>query len=475
MVKPRSSNLCDPRFATPRRPERETLGPAIGQLAALIGHPLLPWQQLVADVGGELDVDGVPCYRQVTFTVPRQSGKTTLILAWELQRAIGWTAELDIPQRIAYSAQTGKDAREKLLEDQVPLLERHRKTLGVRKVSRTNGSESVLWANGSRIVLLASGAESGHGKTIDLGVMDELFADVDFRREQALDPAMATRTHGQLLAASTMGTPESVAWNAAVDTGRRAVREDRDRGVAYFEWSADPDDEPGDAAVWWRCMPALGRTISLPVVENAYTKLPLEEFRRAYLNISTATVDDRVIPLVAWRAVCAPDLEATGEVFAIDVNPERSAAAIVAVGPGEHGPVVEVVDYRPGVAWVVERAGELHRKYGASFAFDAGGPVGAFTDELEREKVATLAMDGAAMRRATAQFFDRVMSGALRVRSHPDFDRAVEGAARRVVNDTWVWGRKSSRYDIALLVAATCGVWALENRKPPRAPLASFG
>src|SRR5215471_9085625 len=475
MVKPRSSNLCDPRFATPRRPERETLGPAIGQLAALIGHPLLPWQQLVADVGGELDVDGVPCYRQVTFTVPRQSGKTTLILAWELQRAIGWTAELDIPQRIAYSAQTGKDAREKLLEDQVPLLERHRKTLGVRKVSRTNGSESVLWNNGSRIVLLASGAESGHGKTIDLGVKDELFADADFRREQALDPAMATKTHAQALSASTMGTPESIAWNYEVEAGRRAVQEDRGHGVCYFEWSADVDDEPGDQATWWRCMPALGRTISLGVVENAYSKLPLEEFRRAYLNIPTATIEDRVIPLAAWRLVCDPTLEATGDVFACDVNPERTAAAIVAVGRGEHGPVVEVVEYRPGVSWLVERVGELHRKYGASFALDRGGPVGAFVEELEREKVDVVALDSPQCQRATALFFDKVMAGGVRVRSHPDLDRAVEGAARRTTGDTWVWGRKSSRYDISLLVAATCGVWALDNRKPPRKPLAAFG
>src|SRR5215471_14351615 len=169
MVKQRSLSSCGPRFATPRRPDRESLGPAVAALAELIGQPLMPWQRQVADVGLEVDEEGLPFYREVTFSVPRQSGKTTLILAWELHRALGWAQVLG-PQRIAYSAQTGKDAREKLLEDQLPILERHRRILQIARVRVANGTESVVWRNGSRLVLLASGPDSGHGKTIDLGV-----------------------------------------------------------------------------------------------------------------------------------------------------------------------------------------------------------------------------------------------------------------------------------------------------------------
>ena len=33
-------------------------------------------------------------------------------------------------------------------------------------------------------------------------------------------------------------------------------------GLAFFEWSADPTDDPTDPEVWRGCHPALGNTIS---------------------------------------------------------------------------------------------------------------------------------------------------------------------------------------------------------------------
>lgn len=424
----------------------------------------MPWQLQVANVGLELLPDGRPAYREVAVTVPRQSGKTTLVLSVEVQRALGWANLLEAPQRIVYSAQTGKDAREKLLEDQVPLLEPRRKLLGISKIMRSIGSESVLWRNGSRLTLLASSEDSGHGKTVDLGVKDELFADVDMRRDQALNPAMATRPYAQLWTASTMGTVESVALNMVVEQGRRSVEAGKTTGVAYFEWSADPKADPADPATWWGCMPALGRTIGLEVVEHAYQTLKLDEFRRAYTNVMTAN-DERVIPQSIWEAVCDPNIEATGEMFAIDVNPERSAAAIIAVGPG---PIVEVVDYRPGVTWLVDRCVELKEKHRAPFAIDKRGPVASFIDELKRKRVRLAEIDATDFPRACGSFYDQVIDGSLRVRQHADLDAAVAGAAKRPVADAWVWGRKSSKFDISLLVASTVGLWAFSKKSKSR-------
>lgn len=425
----------------------------------------MPWQRQVADVGLELLPDGRPAYRSVGFTVPRQSGKTTLILSWEVQRALGWREIDGRPQRILYSAQTGKDAREKLLEDQVPLLEPRRRLFGISKVTRTNGSEAVVWKNGSRIGLLASGEDSGHGKTLDLGVKDELFADADMRRDQAMNPAMATRPLAQALTASTMGTAESLALNAEVTAGRSAVMEDAATGMAYFEWSAGAEDDPGDPATWWRCMPALGRTIMLEVVEDAYRKMPLEEFKRAYLNIPTAS-DDRVIPAASWAAVCDSAVEATAGVFAVDVDPERSASGIVAIGAG---PIVEVVDYRPGTGWLVERLVELWNTYGVPIVLDRNGPAGSFVDELTRRRVRIIELDPRDFTRACGSFFDRVLDRSVTVRQNYDLDVAVAAAAKRPVGDAWVWGRKSSKSNISLLVAATVGVWVHE-RTPLAAP-----
>lgn len=460
MVKPRSSNSCEPRWSTPRTAGRASLGAAVGVLAERLGTPLMPWQQHVADVGLELQDDGTPAYREVILTVPRQNGKTTLILGWELQRAIGW-AQLEGPQHIAYSAQTGKDARDKLIDDQFPVLERHRKLLGIGRFRRANGNEGVSWLNGSRLGLLASSEESGHGRTIHLGVKDELFADVDHRRDQALIPAMTTVTSAQMLTASTAGTVDSVAWNTKVTLGRSMVEQRRTSGTAYFEWSADPEADPGDPATWWSCMPALGRTVGLPAIEHAYGTMALDEFKRAYLNIPTVAAAG-IIPPTVWDLVCSPDVEATSDVFAFDVNPERAAAAVVAAGKGIP-PVVEVVDYRPGVGWLVERLHELYLRYGAPVALDVTGPAGTFVAELERRGIPLIPVAGADVTRAVGAFYDAVVDTRVSIRRHSALDAAVAGAEKRFVGDAWAWGRKSSKVDISALVAATVGHWVVHD------------
>lgn len=454
MVKPKSSSSCEARWATPRRPERPTFGHQIIRTARLLGTPLMPWQEQVALVGGEL-VEGerglVPAYRTVRFTVPRQNGKTTLVLSWEVQRA-HWDGS---PQRIAYTAQTGKDARDKLIDDQFPILEARKRELGIKNLRRAIGSEGVLWSNGSQLVVVGGTESGGHGKTLHLGVKDELFKDFDQRRDQALRPGMNTVADAQMLETSTAGTSDSVVWNAAVAQGRAAVESGRDTGVAYFEWSAELESDPGDPATWWSTMPALGRTIGLPAVQAAYDEMPIGEFRRAYCNIPTSA-GEQVIPKAAWDLVCSPDVEATAECFAVDMNPERSAGAIVAVGAG---PIVEVVDYRAGTTWMIDRCVDLAHRYNCPIVLDPTGPAGSIAASVASYDVKVIEVAGRDAQKACGRFYDLVVNEQVKVRRHEELDAAVAGAAKRISGDVWSWGRKSSKVDISLLVAATVGVW----------------
>lgn len=439
-------------------------------MADRLGLPLMPWQEQVALVGGELveHPSGilVPAYREVVFTVPRQSGKTVEVLVWELQRALGW----DGPQRVVYSAQTGSDARKKLLEDQAPLLEPRRKVLGIRTIRRAAGSEAIEFRNGSRIGLLASTEDSGHGKTIDLAVKDELFADSDDRRDQTLIPAMATRPAAQVVACSTMGTDESVAWNAAVERGRAAVDTGARSGTAYFEWSAEPDSDADDPATWWSCMPALGYTIDEQVVAHARGTLKDGEFRRAFMNIPTRS-DVRVIPATAWLAVCSQTVQPSGRlVFAVDVNPERSAGSIAVASQGDL-PVVELVEHRSTVGWMIDRAKELDGRHGPTvWCVDGSGPAGSMVADLERAGLSVQALAPKEIVAASATFFDAVLQQTVRVRTHAALDVAVAGATRRPVGDAWAWARRSAQVDVSPLVAATLAYAAARVDVTPSGP-----
>src|SRR5436190_13573348 len=72
-------SACQPRYATPRT-RRRTLGPEVAGVARDLGLPLLPWQRQVLSAALEQH-RGRPAYRDVTISVPRQSGKSSLLLA----------------------------------------------------------------------------------------------------------------------------------------------------------------------------------------------------------------------------------------------------------------------------------------------------------------------------------------------------------------------------------------------------------
>lgn len=453
---------AEPRFCTPRTTSRETLGPAIALIAERLGKPLLPWQRLVADIGGEILDDGRPAYREVVFTVPRQSGKTVLTLAWEIQRAIGWGRA----QNVVYTAQDGQAATKKMLQDQAPLLAPAKKQLLVSNIRKANGNVGFEFLNGSIIQPLPTTEDAGHGMSVHLAVKDELFADSDDRRDDALRPAMITIADAQVLACSTMGTEESIPWNALVERGRRAAESQRTSGVAYFEWSADADADPADPATWWSCMPALGHTVSESDValewESAASVGNENKFRRPYLNQQTKA-DDRVIPATVWGEVCDPNVEPSGSmVLAVDCTPERSAGAIAACSAGEV-PLVALVDYRPGVAWLVERVAELAQRRSAPVVVDARGPAGSLVGELERAGVRVISAGSSDLVPASGQFYDAVLAKSLLVRREPALDAAVAAAVRVSSGDAWRWGRRNTQSDVSPLVAVTLALWGVRQ------------
>ena len=461
MSSPNSLLHCQPRWATPRRPERRSLGNEIAAIAKQLGQPLLPWQQLVADVGSEFDPEtNLPAWREIICTVPRQSGKTTLVLAFEVQRAIRWAT----PQRIAYTAQTGWDARRKLIDDQAPLLMGSPLKVAVDRVLRGTGNESITFKGGSRIDVLASSESAGHGRTVDFAVIDEAFSDVDDRREQALLPAMATKAAAQLLVVSTMGTESSTYLNRKIEAGRASVANGNNSGIAYFEWSADESADIDDPATWWSCMPALGFTITEQTVRHARQTMSEGDFRRAMLNQKTIS-DERVIPVAIWGAVCSDAVSPDGDLkFGLDVNPERSAAAIVA---GDGSGNAELVAFQPGVGWVVDRCVELARKWNATVGVDVYGPAGSFVDELESRGVRVQKYSGREMAYACGSFYDAVADCKVSIRQHQAFDTAVAGARRRPNGDSWTWARRDANSDVCPLVALTIALDRAGSVKSP--------
>ncbi len=264
-----------PRFAVPAT-DRPSYGAALGATAAALGFRLMPWQAMVARAALE-HAGGQLAYRNVSIGTPRQSGKSSAVLALVVYRMLATPG-----QAIVYAGQTRLAARRKLFDVWWPKLRRSRLG-GMFTLDKATGAEALRCANGSIMTLLSTDEGAGHGETLDLAVLDECWK-LDAASEQACRPAMATRANAQLWCLSTAGTERSVFWRGKVDQGRTVAALGVSEGLFYAEWSAGDDTDVTDPATWPGFMPALGHTISTETVAKDLQAMPLAEWRRAYAN-----------------------------------------------------------------------------------------------------------------------------------------------------------------------------------------------
>lgn len=451
----------------------------------------MPWQREAADIGCEIDPrTGYPAYREVIVTVPRQSGKTTLFLSWQINRCLSprWAQ----PQRSVFTAQSGKDARDKWLDELYPLIKESGLYRFVRQMNRGMGNESILWKTESLIRLLSTSTSSGHSKTLHQAVMDEIWHDTDDRREQGLRPAMVTVPDAQLLVCSTAGTVTSVVLNRKVAAGRKAVAEDSGSGVAYFEYSAPDDWDPEDEESYYGFMPALcpdppcrcsdqwRHTVTMDVIRTERASMDPGEFARAYGNVHPDIAAGAVIDPAAWAKLADPDSRRKdgGDIaLGVDISPMRDYAAIHVYGPrADELGHAQLVDYRAGTDWLIPRIVEwrdaldpvaigMGRGTAATLEVDLaklGITRPEDPDEPERGDLAV--MSATDMAAACGQIIDAVRQASLRYVPARQLDAAVAGAKIRQSGDTIAWARKDVDVDTSPLVALTVARRAYETR-----------
>lgn len=438
---------------------RGSSGPEAVELAAACGLVLDYWQTKdLYDALAE-QPDGLWAASEVDLIASRQNGKNGELEAAELFVCVVLGLSLI---HTAHLFPTARESYYRLMT----LIEANpdvKNTLLYNVASPASGYE-MRFRSGGRARFIARSRTSGRGLTGDMLVFDE-FQDLDDDAQGALLPTISARPNAQSwYLGSAPGLGSTVAHRI------RARGRSRNQGrIAYKEYSAEPDANLDDRVAWAQANPAYPYRISEQTIQSERDVMSDEMFARERLSISPDPLEAGGPFGPAWGDVQDPEAVAKAEVFAIDVNPDRSMTAIVAVG---HGPVVSVVDYRPGTSWVLERAKYLKAEYRKSFAIDKTGPAGSFIEEFRRNRIRIVELDATNMCRAAESFYDAVTQRSIVVRANDDLDRAVSGAARLPVGDAWKWGRKSSLCDISLLVASSEALWAFEQRS--RAKLVSM-
>lgn len=454
-----------PLFATPRDSSRPTEGRQVGLVAAALGTPFLPWQQYVADVAGERLPNGEYAYQVIVVSVPRQSGKTTLL------RAVGAHRCAVCGRDVFYTAQTGKDARERWM-DLVTAVRSSDAFKGVTDIRLAAGSSRVIFPGGAAFRCFAPTAESLHGYTPPTVMLDEAFALSGPEGELlmgAIGPAQMTVVDKQLWIVSTMGTAESEflnAWLAKAQAG--AAR------VAGFVWGAGPEVDfdhltPAEVAGYH---PAVGFTINgktltaQDILDARATAGSAAEYERAYGNRLTKTASN-LIPAGTWKRLAeeVPAPASTRDlILTYDVAYDRMSATVMATWRHEGVPHSRIVMAGPGYAWVAPAVQDLRESWRPrAIGADDGGAAREVTDALEVAgvEVATLGMRDLAT--ASGRFLQRVQADDLTHDGSDLLANSVAGLVMRPSSDGLVVSRRHSTGDTSAAVSLIVGGHLLER------------
>lgn len=444
----------------------------VAAIAATLGTPLLPWQRHVADVATERLEDGRYAYRTVVVTVPRQTGKTTLLRALGVQRAL-------LGRDVFYTAQTGKDARARWM-DLVKIIRKHPALREpITTVALRGGSEHVLFPGGGVFQAFAPTADSLHGYTPPTVILDEAFAHTPALGELlmgAIKPAQQTILDKQLWLVSTKGTAESTFFHDWID---RAV--EGTPGVAGFVWGATGDQDPFNLDDIAAYHPGIGFRLGDVVLKPSDILSEAEgmsaaEYVRAFGNKMTATRSN-LIKAEEWASLAAARLAPPDDfrsvTLAYDVDAHRKSAAIIAVwdDPSTGLPAVKVVRQQPGSAWLADAVADLDDSRPAQLVAINSGPVLDITADLigRGRHVTTLTdRDYAA---ASGAFLDRIDDGGL-VHDGSDTlaDSVVGLVTRSAAVDGVAFSRRHSVGRSSAAIAAVAGLHAHADEAARRVP-----
>lgn len=442
-------------------------------LAEALGTPLLPWQEYVADVATERRPDGAYEYQVVVVTVPRQSGKTTLL------RAVGTHRALVRRRDVFYTAQTGKDAGERW-EDLVTAIGASSALRGRVTVRRAAGAKRVIFPGGAAFRAFAPTAESLHGYTPPCVMLDEAFAHSGPEGELlmgAIGPAQITLPDRQLWIVSTAGTAESVFLREWVDKGLAGA----DR-VALFMWAAADDQDPMDPADVAAFHPAVGFTINGKTMEAADIVAQAgsnsrAEYERAYANRWTMTASHLLPPeVVKGLAADVPAPASPSElVLGYDVAHDRQAATVVATWRHEgtvHGKVVLAA---PGYSWLAPAVEDLWDRWRPrAVVADDGGHAREVTAELTAAGVPVEVLTGREFATASGRGLARVQDDDMTHDGTGLMVDALCGLVTRPSSDGEVVSRRHSHGDVSAAVAFIVAAFHLEGLAEDDAPVFRF-
>jgi hypothetical protein len=458
-ISPASVLLGAQRPRVSSHPEyASSAGVEAAELAASAGLLLDDWQQHVLQVALGERSDGKWAAFEVGLIVGRQNGKGAVLEARELAGLFLFGEKLILHS--AHEFKTAQEAFRRVLSlvQNTPDLEKL-----VSRVRTSHGEEGIELRSGARLRFVARSTGSGRGFSGDVVILDEAY-NLPGQAMGALLPTMAARPNPQVWYTSSAGTDDSEVLARVKERGG----DGSSPRLAYFEWSAPSDADLDDPQAWASANPGLGIRILPEFVEAERSALPEVEFARERLGIWADGRAELAIDARLWSSLV--DAECTDRspvAFALKINPERTKGSITAaIKRGDGRIQLESIDYRPGTAWMLDRAAALNADWAPiGFAVNPSAPEGSLIPGLQALGIEPVLISGREEAQACGAFFDALGNDGIRHGNQAPLNIAVEHAVKRNMGDAWVWHRRTPT-DIGPLDGATLAHHVVSRHVP---------
>jgi hypothetical protein len=440
----------------------------VADLSAQFGIVLDEWQELVLQAAMGERANATWAAKRVGLSVPRQNGKSQLLVARILAGAL-----LFGERKIVVSAHQQDTAREsftKLLEiveaDGNGALRARIKPNGIMQALNR---EAVKFTNGAVIQFKARSGPGGRGFSSDCLMLDEAQI-LSQRAWVSINSTMSAMPNPQVWLMGTPPTPEDD--GEVFGNVRASAMSGKSSSVAWLEWAADPAADPNEELTRWAANPGWNVRINHEVVDGEAETYPPERFALDRLGIwATENEAKRIIPADAWTALATEDvpaLNAPPSAMAVDASHDRTIA-IAGCWMSEATTHTELLSIglptTSAVEWIVERAGRR-----IPVVIDSYSPASSLVPALRARKVKVVVVHpGPDMAKACGGWYDDVMGGRLTHADQAQLNDALAGAKQRKIGDAGGWGfdRKDPAANIAPLVASVLARFgAVVTNKP---------
>lgn len=425
-----------------------------------IGIQFDPWQRDLNRCILAKDAEGLYAADAVVLSICRQSGKT-----YDIGGLVFADSIIHPGTTTVWTAHRFKVARESFNEMRAwaksPRLAPH---IDYDEITTAAGNECIPFRNGSRIVFAARerGAIRGFTKVRRL-ILDE----AQILSEAAMSDLVPTTNQAVNPQVILMGTPPKPTDPGEVFTALRSEALAGDStGVLYVEFSADPECDPDDWEAVAQANPSFPkRTGKRAILRLRKLLTNLDDYKREGLGIWD---EDLLNVLPGWGGCAVDDEPPSPVVIGVAASIDLEFGSIAAGAPWPDGKVhVGAVDRRPGTAWLVDEAKRIQADRKCVVVMDEKCPDASLLPALRQAEVNVRTVNLEQYFEACSELVKRVKSRQVTHSRTTDLDKAVKGAAWRMVNDRKVWGRKQSTGDVSMLEAATLAAWVAKASYNP--------